>query len=210
MSLLYRQRYIVISLSSDKCTYCKSLWIKASAERPECKRKNTLQGLVRASLWVSTWCTAPGVGGDLAEVSQAALHDGGGVALRQVHLPVVVLRGRVLRQLRRPGVGLLTAAHLQEVPRPGGHAGVGVDAAVGGRALDVGEAQHLGVHEVPGAKVLLVAVAGGVAGEGVAAGVAGGLVSRLEEERRRRDTFNYVVIRFIFIGRFFLQGTAHR
>ena len=132
------------------------------------------------------------MGGDLAEVPQAALQDGGGVALRQVHLPVVVLRGRVLRQLRRPGVCLLAASHLQEVPRPGGHAGVGVDAAVGGRALDVGEAQHLGVHEVPGAKVLLVAVAGGVAGEGVAAGVAGGLVSRLAPwEERSRDSITY-------------------
>ena len=25
--------------SYDKCTYCKSLWIKASAKHPECKRK---------------------------------------------------------------------------------------------------------------------------------------------------------------------------
>ena len=32
--LLYWQRYIV-SLSSDKCTYCKSLWIKASAKCPK-------------------------------------------------------------------------------------------------------------------------------------------------------------------------------
>ena len=36
-TLLNRQGYIVASLSSDKCTYCKSLWIKASAKRPECK-----------------------------------------------------------------------------------------------------------------------------------------------------------------------------
>ena len=30
-SLLCRQRYIVLCLSSDKCTYWKSLWIKVSA-----------------------------------------------------------------------------------------------------------------------------------------------------------------------------------
>ena len=28
---------ILLSLSSDKCTYCKSLWIKASAKCPKCK-----------------------------------------------------------------------------------------------------------------------------------------------------------------------------
>ena len=27
----------VVSLSSDKCTYCKSLWIEASAKWPQCK-----------------------------------------------------------------------------------------------------------------------------------------------------------------------------
>ena len=30
-SLLYRRWYIVVSLSSDKCTYCKSFWIKVAA-----------------------------------------------------------------------------------------------------------------------------------------------------------------------------------
>ena len=35
-SLLDRQRYIV-SLSYDKCTYCKSLFIKASAKCPKCE-----------------------------------------------------------------------------------------------------------------------------------------------------------------------------
>ena len=29
--------YTVVSLSSDICTHCKSLWIKVSAKRPECK-----------------------------------------------------------------------------------------------------------------------------------------------------------------------------
>ena len=36
-SLLYRKRYIVVSFSSDKWTYCKSLWIKAFAKCPKCK-----------------------------------------------------------------------------------------------------------------------------------------------------------------------------
>ena len=35
-SLLYREWYIV-SLSSNKCTNCKLLWIKASAKWPKCK-----------------------------------------------------------------------------------------------------------------------------------------------------------------------------
>ena len=36
-SLLYRQLYIVVLLSTDKCTYCKSLWTKASAKCPKYK-----------------------------------------------------------------------------------------------------------------------------------------------------------------------------
>ena len=35
--LLYRQWYIVVLLSTDKCPYCKSLWTKASAKCPKCK-----------------------------------------------------------------------------------------------------------------------------------------------------------------------------
>ena len=35
-SLLYWQQYSV-SPSSDKCTYCRSLWIKPSAKWPKCK-----------------------------------------------------------------------------------------------------------------------------------------------------------------------------
>ena len=30
----YRLPHIVVSFSSDKCTYCESLWIKVSAKRP--------------------------------------------------------------------------------------------------------------------------------------------------------------------------------
>ena len=69
-------------------------------------------------------------------------------------------------------------------PGPGGPTGVGVDAAICGCSLDVGEAQELRVHQVPGAKVLVVAAAGGITGEGVAAGGAGGLISRLGEGGR--------------------------
>ena len=36
-SLLYRQGFIVVSISLDKCTYCKSFWIKAFAKCPKCK-----------------------------------------------------------------------------------------------------------------------------------------------------------------------------
>ena len=36
-SSLYPQRYIVVSLSSDKCPYCECLWIIASAKCPESK-----------------------------------------------------------------------------------------------------------------------------------------------------------------------------
>ena len=32
---LARRRYVVVSLSYDECTYCKSLWIKASAKCPK-------------------------------------------------------------------------------------------------------------------------------------------------------------------------------
>ena len=56
-SLLYRQRYIV-SLSYDKCTYCKSLWIKGSAEC-KCKVNDLLfdlQGaLVLGSVGSKDW-----------------------------------------------------------------------------------------------------------------------------------------------------------
>lgn len=55
----------------------------------------------------------------------------------------------------------------------GGHAGGRVDAAVRGGPLDVGQPQQLRVHKVPRPKVLVIAVAGRVTGECVAAGVTG-------------------------------------
>ena len=46
-SSLYPQRYIVVSLSSDKWTYCESLWIKASDKRPECKCECTFPNIYK-------------------------------------------------------------------------------------------------------------------------------------------------------------------
>lgn len=95
-------------------------------------------------------------------------HYGGGVALRQVKLPMLLLRRPVLVVLRYPRVPLLPHPALHQHPGPGGHAGISVYAAVCGRPFDVCEAQHLRVHQVSRAKVLIVAVAGGVARESVA------------------------------------------
>ena len=39
--------HIVVSLSPYKCTYCKSLWIEASAKRPQCEGKSKRFGCVR-------------------------------------------------------------------------------------------------------------------------------------------------------------------
>ena len=43
---MYRQRNMV-SLSSDKCTYCKSLWRIASADCFECKNRMGGAGVLR-------------------------------------------------------------------------------------------------------------------------------------------------------------------
>lgn len=137
-------------------------------------------------------CAVPRVRRDLAQVSDAAFghvtrQDGRGEALLQVQLPVIVLRHSVFVVLRNPGVSLLPRPALQQHPRPGGHAGIRVYAAVCGRPLDVGEAQHLRVHQVPGAKVLIVAVAGGVAREGVATGVARVFIAHLVQEDKKEE-----------------------
>lgn len=131
------------------------------------------------------------MGRDLAQVSDAALRrvtgqDGRSEALLQVKLPALLLGCAVLVVLRHPGVSLLPDPTLEH-PRPGGHTGVGVYAAVCGGPFDVGEAQHLRVHQVSRAKVLIVAVAGGVAGKGVAAGVAGVFVTGLVETAAGRS-----------------------
>lgn len=108
------------------------------------------------------------MGRDLAQVAKAPLchvtrHDSRGVALRQVQFPMILLRCHVLVVLRHPGVPRLPGPALHQDPHARGHTGISVNAAVGGCSFDVREAQHLGVHQVSGAKVLIVAVAGGVA-----------------------------------------------
>jgi hypothetical protein len=45
---LYRQRYVIVSLSSsEKLNYCMSLWINVSAECPKCK----FDQLINASIY---------------------------------------------------------------------------------------------------------------------------------------------------------------
>ena len=48
-SLLYRQRYIVVYLSSEKCTYSESFWVKTSTKcpeyKPECNRIHSAKGV---------------------------------------------------------------------------------------------------------------------------------------------------------------------
>ena len=58
-SLLFRQ-WCIVSLSSDKCTYCKSLWIKASAKSCKCflpKDTRLVAPMQRAS-WCPSFSTA--------------------------------------------------------------------------------------------------------------------------------------------------------
>lgn len=124
---------------------------------------------------------ATGMGGDFAQVPHAALSrvpagDGRGVAVHRVDFGWLILRPWRFRSIT-PGLGTAVssspaASQVQRGQQRGGQARRRVDAAVRGSALDVGQSQQLGVHQVAGAKVLLVAVAGRVAGEGVAAGVA--------------------------------------
>ena len=56
--LLCPQRYIVVSLSSDKWTYCNlycMLWIKASDKRPECKWFPSVKKPLIYQLSVKVW-----------------------------------------------------------------------------------------------------------------------------------------------------------
>lgn len=104
----------------------------------------------------------------LAQVAEAPLchvtrHDSRGVALRQVQFPMILLRRHVLMVLRHPRVPRLSSPALHQDPHARGHTGISVNAAVGGCSFDVREAQHLRVHQVSRAKVLIVTVAGGVA-----------------------------------------------
>lgn len=97
---------------------------------------------------------------------------------------MILLGWSILMLPRCPRVSLLPRSAWHQHPDPGGHAGISVDTAVCGRPLDVSEAQHLWIHQVPGAKVLIVTVAGGVAGQRVAARVARGFITSLGRRER--------------------------
>ncbi len=136
-------------------------------------------------------CTVPWMGWDLAQVPDASFchmtrHNGWGVALWQVQFPMILFWCPVLMVLRYPGVSLLPDPALHQHPGPWGHAGISVNAAVCGRPFDVSEAQHLRVHQVSRAKVLIVAVAGGVAWECVATWVAWVFIARLVERESKK------------------------
>ncbi len=148
---------------------------------------------------LSLFCS-PRMRWDLAQVSHTPIRrclSGGqsrGVALGKVQPAMVLLRGPFFRQLRFPRVSRIrhpTALEHDAGNRctgdPRGHTtGRGVNAAVCGGSFNVGETQHLWIHQVPGAKVLLITVtAGGVAGQSVTAGVAGVLIAALLEEDRK-------------------------
>lgn len=137
----------------------------------------------------------PGVGRNLAEVAQAAVGSTTGgdarcVAMDRVHLGLLIVRSWDV------GVGPLLSPPMDQGPAArqvhgaqhcSGHARGRVDAAVRGGPLDVCQPQQLGIHEVPRPKVLVVAVAGGVAGQRVAAGVAGAaFISDLEKRETGR------------------------
>ena len=141
----------------------------------------------------------PGVGGDLAEVAQAAVGgvaggDAGRVAVDRVHLGLLVVGPRDVRVsplVRLPVDQGPAARQVHGAEDRGGHARGRVDAAVRGGALDVRQPRQLGVHQVPGPKVLVVAVARGVAGERVAAGMAGAaFFSDLEKKERNGKASN--------------------
>lgn len=100
---------------------------------------------------------------------------------------MILFRRSILVVLRHPRMSLLPDSSLQQHSGPGGHAGISVYAAVSGCAFDVREAEHLGVHQVPRAKVLIVTVAGGVAWKSVATWVAWVFITRLAQRERGRE-----------------------
>lgn len=164
---------------ADKCSYTSIRGGKSSIKQTSCL------------------CTVPWMGWDLAQISEASFrhmtrHNGRGVALWQVQFPMILLWGPVLMVLRYPRVSLLPHPALHQHPDPRGHAGISVNAAVCGRSFDVSEAQHLWVHQVSRAKVLIVAVAGGVAWQSVATWVAWVFITRLvkREKKRRRQKYS--------------------
>lgn len=155
--------------------WCKAMFLFVKFQQLQIQRiqKNT-----------NFLCTVPWMWRDLAKVSDAALchvtrHDGRSKALLQVHLPIILLWCSVLMVLRYPGVSRLPHPALQQHPGPRGDAGISVYATVCGGPFDVCEAQHLRVHQVSRAKVLIVTVAGGVAWESVATWVTWVFITRL-------------------------------
>lgn len=115
--------------------------------------------------------------------------DAGRIAVDRVHLGLLVVGPRDVRVsplLRLPVDQGPAARQVHGAEDRGGHARGRVDATVRGGALDVRKPRQLGVHQVPGPKVLVIAVARGVTGECVAAGMAGAaLLSNLEKKEKR-------------------------
>lgn len=114
----------------------------------------------------------PGVGRYLTEVAQAAVGSPTGGDARRIAMDCIHL-GLLIIGPRDVGVGPLLCPPMDQGPAArqvhgaqdcSGHAWGRVDATVRGGPLDVRQPQQLGIHEVPRPKVLVVAVAGGVAG----------------------------------------------
>lgn len=117
------------------------------------------------------------------------------------------------------GVGPLLGAAVHHRPAArqvhgaqdgGGHAGRRVDAAVRGGPFDVGQPQQLRVHQVPRPEVLVVAVAGRVTGECVAAGVTGAaFVSDLEKKEKWKG-FRWIHPMLCFFVRMITLTQTHK
>lgn len=119
---------------------------------------------------------------DLTEVTQAAVcsgasRDGGCIAVDCVHLHLLLLRPRDVSSVSP--LFCLTMDHgpaacqVRGAEDCSGYAWGGVDATVSGCTFDVGQPQQFRVHQVPRPIVLVIAVAGGVTGQCIAAGVTG-------------------------------------
>lgn len=162
---------------------------------PPPQQQMTAPRVPRVAAGHSVGRSLPGVGRNLAEVAQAAIGSPTGgdarrTAVGRVHpgLLAVGPRDAGVGPVLCPPVDQGPAARQVHGAQDGsGHARGRVDTTVRGGPLDVRQPQQLGVHELPRPKVLVVAVAGGAAGERVAAGVAGAaFISDLEKRERGR------------------------
>ena len=134
------------------------------------------------------------MGGDLAEVAQAAISgpaggDGRHIAVDSVQLGLLIIGPRDvsgISPLLWPSMDQGPAARqVHRAQDRGRHTWGCVDTAVRGSAFDVGQPQELWVHQVPRPEVLVVTGAGGVTGQCIAAGVAGAaLLSNLEKKEK--------------------------